>query len=555
MAYEPTSLTLPISPTPVTGAKFFRETAIATTASFVKVDFGGGKQSVDITETGGAESLEYSFDGTNTAGVLAAGATVSLNTFSNGVWLKNGSGIAEATVVARSSTTTPSNMATVTTSTLHLYANATTGDDSNDGYSLAAPKLTLQAVFDLVPDIVKHLVYVHLAGTFVLTDNVYVIRTCLPGGIILLDGDETLRTAVDDNAGSNYTSTASGTFLLTHAAAAWTVDEHTGYMVEVLTGPAAGQVRTVHSNTAQDLVPTKPFSVDPTIGATYRIIRPTTEISATAASYVSICFGGNTPTASSASERTRMNWLTLSGDKLGVSVEAVHFVMANVVATGTRQNLIFASTGANVLLAPSTIDYGNKPYGSLVDAGVGAVATPVAIFSKYGAVVGMQGSAFKKVILDNTSVQMAGNRIGTAELNYCVGLSLSAAVPDWSAFYAPNDFGSLGSPVNGLVLNRSNLIVQKATVAGASGFGIVVKDNSTLKLTGVVDGANTVGGIHVYGGSKLEIKNSTPPTITNGTDDLEISVDGSTEATDFATVAAGTNLIESTVTLAEIVGV
>lgn len=97
--YEPTSITLPA--TPVTQVKFFRETGITTTAAFVKVNFNGPKNHIDIENTGVTNSLEYSFDGTTTHGVLAASTTVEFNKMNMaGVYLKNGAGATTATVRA-----------------------------------------------------------------------------------------------------------------------------------------------------------------------------------------------------------------------------------------------------------------------------------------------------------------------------------------------------------------------------------------------------------------------------------------------------------------------
>ena len=99
--YQVDSLTLPISPTPVRGSKFFRQTAIATTAALVKVDFEGGKNTIRIFETGGLQSLEYSFDGTTVHGTVAAGGSIEFTRmFFDGVWLKNGTGVATVTVEA-----------------------------------------------------------------------------------------------------------------------------------------------------------------------------------------------------------------------------------------------------------------------------------------------------------------------------------------------------------------------------------------------------------------------------------------------------------------------
>lgn len=99
--YEVVSLTIPVSPTPVPVEKFFRDTGISTTASFVKVEFTYPKNVVKLYETGAAQSFEYSFDGTTTHGVVLAGGNIQFSKlYTNGVWIKNGSGVATVTIEA-----------------------------------------------------------------------------------------------------------------------------------------------------------------------------------------------------------------------------------------------------------------------------------------------------------------------------------------------------------------------------------------------------------------------------------------------------------------------
>jgi hypothetical protein len=98
--YRVESLTLPIVEA-TKDKKFFRQAGIATTAAFVRLDLKGGKNVVGITETGGTQSLEFSFDGVTLHGTVAANGNQTLNDVNvNGVWLKNGSGVATVTVEA-----------------------------------------------------------------------------------------------------------------------------------------------------------------------------------------------------------------------------------------------------------------------------------------------------------------------------------------------------------------------------------------------------------------------------------------------------------------------
>jgi hypothetical protein len=68
-------------------------------------------------------------------------------------------------------TTLSSDFATATRQVSHFYADGTGGSDNNNGLSAATPKKTLQAVFDIVPDVIKHTVIIHLTGTFTMAGD------------------------------------------------------------------------------------------------------------------------------------------------------------------------------------------------------------------------------------------------------------------------------------------------------------------------------------------------------------------------------------------------
>jgi hypothetical protein len=74
--------------------------------------------------------------------------------------------------------------------------------------------------------------------------------------------------------GSQGTTTAASTASVTDITQAWTVGQFdAGYFnVKILTGPAAGQIRTIVSNTATSLSVSPNFTTSPGIGASYQIV-------------------------------------------------------------------------------------------------------------------------------------------------------------------------------------------------------------------------------------------------------------------------------------------
>jgi hypothetical protein len=165
--------------------------------------------------------------------------------------------------------------ASVTTCTMHYYANGTSGIDTNDGLSALTPKKTLQAIFDLVPVIIEHNVAVHLSGVFNDQGTVYLRKHVNKGSLYIDGGDDVVILDGPRTADIHSTSTIGLT------TAGWTIDALQGYIVEVLTGPAAGEQSTVITNTADTITVSSNWSVDPG-HASFRVVRPATEIKSTA---------------------------------------------------------------------------------------------------------------------------------------------------------------------------------------------------------------------------------------------------------------------------------
>lgn len=161
-----------------------------------------------------------------------------------------------------------------TTADFTVYADAALGNDANDGLTPLTPVKTLEKLRSLIPCQIKHHFVANIKGHFVVPwsftffNNQFVdqVTGLLDGG----DGFTTLAgPIVSDTNGLN---------VIGLTTLGLTPDEHTGRQVRILTGPATGDVRTIKKNTAGDVIPTRPFSVDPGIGAEFDIGHPETTI-------------------------------------------------------------------------------------------------------------------------------------------------------------------------------------------------------------------------------------------------------------------------------------
>ena len=239
--------------------------------------------------------------------------------------------------------------ATVTTKTLQVYANGSTGNDSNDGLTVGTPKLTLGAVFALVPDIVKHNVCVNLAGTFNEPGDINFSRMIQDTGFLLVDGGSTTTTLAGP-----YTANIHETYSIGLTTAGWTVDAHKGYTVSVTSGPCNGEKRTIQSNTATTITPVKDFSADPG-AATFVIERPTTTISASSADAIlKLAMYSNAVTRMA----FRLQRLYMSGTKAALQYQGMcRAFITNFISDSTAASGFYPSsfTGlGNVRQNPAT---------------------------------------------------------------------------------------------------------------------------------------------------------------------------------------------------------
>jgi hypothetical protein len=167
---------------------------------------------------------------------------------------------------------------TSTTEDLELWANSATGNDANPG-TQALPLQTWKGVTDALPLNINHNVNIHLEGSFTKPWNENLKRT-LGDAVVIIDGGDGL-TVVLDNAGSPFVSDTGSVNTIGLSTLSWTLDQYTGYIVEITDGPYAGEMRTITRNSTGGVLSVLiPFSGDPT-GAGFRIVKPATVLEET----------------------------------------------------------------------------------------------------------------------------------------------------------------------------------------------------------------------------------------------------------------------------------
>jgi hypothetical protein len=161
---------------------------------------------------------------------------------------------------------------TANDSVLHIYVDGTNGDDANDG-SISSPLKTVAGVRAHLPFFAKFTIYVHFAsglydwdatlGPMQLGARVYLIGdgAGVPGD----DGFVTLLGSTAMAAGSTNKSVA---------GAGWSVNAYHGKTLEVLSGAAQGDRRSIRNNTASVIVPSSALSAPPATDDTFQIVEP-----------------------------------------------------------------------------------------------------------------------------------------------------------------------------------------------------------------------------------------------------------------------------------------
>lgn len=434
-------------------------------------------------------------------------------------------------------------LSVVTTKELHVYADGTSGDDTNDGLSPSRPKKTLGAVFALVPDQVKHFTAVHLSGNFVNNGEVLVRKTISQeldaGTKLIVDGGSSV-TIVDDNSGSNYSSTdpeTSTSSIGDSVSASWTTDEHVGYLVEVLTGSAAGQVRMIHSNTSNTLVPTTNFSVDPGAGASFRVVRPATTFSGT--TEVDFCSEGK------ATAMWQRLYLTGASSRLRLRYCKNIVNWAMIVSDSTKSPSFDLQESTYIASLSSILDPVTGSADSNWKGGVSVRSTSSQLSILRVASCNLTNSIARVVDAEGTYFNLVGfgcrfyGGSTCFEMRECQ-ISKIGMLDAGSAVTKFDGATGIGLKAIGSVVR-----INSAVNFSDNGSHGIQADNSTIRFGAAAVGTgNTGAGVHAKNNSTVLITDGSPPTLTGTVGNL--SFDGTTQKSTWAAIDGGTPAVEST---------
>lgn len=422
----------------------------------------------------------------------------------------------------------------------HFYADGTSGDDANDGLSVGTPKKTLAAVSALVPYEIRHNSAVHLSGVFAAPDRLGIKSVIGSNLYLVIDGGSAL-TVIDDNTGSNYTATAASTLEVTDTAASWAVDALAGYWVKVLTGPAAGQIRLVRTNTADTFTTAIGFTTSPTIGATFAFYRPSTEIAGTATNAVDVCATGN--------GYLHIQRLYLSGASSYINcIDCDNLFLQAIVSDSTFAsnasiwlwyNRLVNMAGLG-LRDPSTFAF----EGTVQRTGISQRALTGRLMAQYANIITLGNSYIRRAQIDHTVFSCySGTRFHGKPL-LMENIYSSFFLYDFSYSSACLIDGSDGV---GIQIKNSYFSIPSTSnkdpiIQNCASHGIDL-DHSSAKIEKAIAGTgNTGAGVYAHTHSALRIKSGVTPTITGTAGDL--STDGTTEASTWAAVAGGTPVVD-----------
>jgi len=169
-------------------------------------------------------------------------------------------------------------IATISTARIDLYVSDINGNDANDGLTPLTALKTLTAAFapGRNPNILAFDLVVHVgahagAGYTWATIDSY---SLVDGASIYVYGDGAGQAGEDGFTVlvATVASAAGTTDAIVKSTAALGVNAYRGKTIEMVTGAAAGNRRTINYNTATDIVPSVLFDVGVAPGDTYRIV-------------------------------------------------------------------------------------------------------------------------------------------------------------------------------------------------------------------------------------------------------------------------------------------
>lgn len=404
------------------------------------------------------------------------------------------------------------------------YANADGVTEAFAGYwFVSRPKKTRQAVFDIVPHLIRHNTCIHLSGTFSEVDFHITCTKCLEkvNTRLIVDGGGAI-TVVADNGGVPWAADISSVSTIGLTTAGWVVDAHRGYFVEVMSGPGAGQVRGIQTNTATTITVTRNFSIAPGAGAQFRIIRPKTTFSA-----------GNTLFINVGNGLWYVQRLSITGATSSLSSSNSSTVQFSaIVHSGTSWAAYIISTCTNTSFTYNT----QSPYlwidHTLYKASCSQIGN-----SLYGVFANQTQALYCDPIVANKLYAKEVNGAGFYDRCNILSMTLYSCNADDEDLGSMDNACIVGGVGGGLRLVNSTLAIKEVTISNCTSHGIIC-DHSKLRLLGAIGGSGNGGaGVYAHSGSVVLMTHGNLPTLTGAVGN--ISNDGVTESVQWVTLESG----------------
>lgn len=436
---------------------------------------------------------------------------------------------------------------TKTTEELHVYVNASTGSDDNDGLTPTTAKATIQAGLALIPFHIAHNVALHLEGVFTVSSTLAIERYVNEDVKFLIDGGDEV-TVIADNAGTPWAADISSSSSIGLSTLSWAVDAYAGYLVEILSGPAAGQTRMIQANTATTLTPVRNFSIDPGAGAQFRVVRPTTEI---AGGGGVLLYTRNNGGGFLILQRVYYQSGSFGAEGSGgttwnmVISDSNAFESSWINNCGLFSTAFFSDPDTFATLLSST-----APYGGMSARGSGFFGTYLRACTE----VILNGSYLTNSLWWKTQMInfRSGSRCRAALIEGCPLNTFASPFPTAirsNSGYAATTFGPSTSSFGG---NRPCIYVQKSDVSIGNGVdirdslsnGIELAQSLLLLDAAVTSSANANFGIFAHSNSSIWLNSSLTPTVSGTNGDL--SIDDTTQVSTWAAIIGGTPVANAT---------
>ena len=452
-----------------------------------------------------------------------------------------------------------------------FYISGTTGSDANDGDTPGAPLKTFAALVEKMPKIIGPLtrhVILHCRETIVaptadeLAALHYVVQPSTDGApapVFVVDGGTGVTVTLDDGAGSDIVSDINAAGQVGLTTAAWTDDEWRGHWCKFSTGPLAGQRFVVRGNTPTTLrlLDVGPAVVgDPGAAAEFHLERPTTEITAPAASGREFAL-----LISGRADYHLQNLYFSGGARIGVGLSGAEnrAVISHVIHAGGagetpavfgREDTMSCEIAINghvfdvVTPAPDANDLGTERLG------LSQIANSAPLENvQQGGKFSMRYSVLPMVLeAYSDRSRYLGSWIGQYTTRYGRMGSHSAeptgghTAEDGDVPGIPTTFGGYraagapATPVYPAIIAEDSSLGLNKTILEDSTWGIqAIKSYLTVReVTGV---ANSVGGALSEGGSLIRQYRgggSGVSTLSGAGGTVEVSEDGATELTKWA---------------------